>query len=372
MKASADWAAVVSRARPASWSREGSNLRRCTLPSKKLKFDDAETTVGYLDRYDPTQDTVHGWIASSREIESIELIPVRMAGVVPCEHGLPRPDVHKRHAGRYLATGTAGFRARLSDGGASVRVQVRFTDGGRVSSSPCELPRPGSGRADESYLHDDVPLSELTSHANWRKHLVQVANEEGNRVLEIGSRRVTGGPVMRELFDAAEYIGFDYHPGPNVDVVGDAHRLSRHVDGKFDLVFSTAVFEHLAMPWLVAEEIAKVLRVGGLVFVETHYAFSSHERPWHFFQFSEMALKVLFSPAMGFECIEAGVSNPIVGRFSELAQPYLRNRPVTGLYCHSGFYGRKVRDVPNFRWCPEMLEAVTSETQYPEPVVKSR
>jgi hypothetical protein len=34
--------------------------------------------------------------------------------------------------------------------------------------------------------------------------------------------------------------------------------------------------------------------VGGVLFVETHFSFSSHERPWHFFQFSDMALRVLF------------------------------------------------------------------------------
>ena len=59
------------------------------------------------------------------------------------------------------------------------------------------------------------------------------------------------------------------------------------------------------MPWLVAAEIAKLLKIGGIVFVETHFSFSSHERPWHFFQFSDMALRALFSPALGFECIEA-------------------------------------------------------------------
>ncbi len=75
------------------------------------------------------------------------------------------------------------------------------------------------------------------------------------------------------------------------------------------------------MPWLVATEIAKLLNVGGHVFVETHFSYSSHERPWHFFQFTDMALKLLFNEALGFECIEAGVSNPIVGRFSTLADP---------------------------------------------------
>jgi hypothetical protein len=217
------------------------------------------------------------------------------------------------------------------------------------------------------YLHDDVPLALEMSHSKWRGKLIEMANSQGMRVLEVGSRLVTRAAPMRDSLVSAEYVGFDYYPGPNVDVAGDAHRLSSYFDEKFDLVISSAVFEHLAMPWIAAEEMAKVLNVGGFVFVETHYSFSSHERPWHFFQFSEEALKVLFSPALGFECIEAGVSNPIVGRFSNHADAYLRNRRVTGLYCHSEFFGRKVREVSNFSWHPDMAAELTGDARYPEP-----
>jgi hypothetical protein len=119
------------------------------------------------------------------------------------------------------------------------------------------------------------------------------------------------------------------------------------------------------MPWIVATEIAKVLKVGGSVFVETHFSFSSHERPWHFFQFSDMALKVLFSEALGFECVEAGMSNPIVGRYSSLADLYLKNKPVYGLYCHSEYLGTKIRDVNNFEWKNVDLANIVRDTRYP-------
>ena len=80
-----------------------------------------------------------------------------------------------------------------------------------------------------------------------------------------------------------------------------------------------------------------------------------------------MALKTLFSEALGFECLEAGMSNPIVGRFSALADPYLKNRPVGGLYCHSEYLGKKIRDVKNFDWKQIDLANVVGETKYPKP-----
>ncbi|HSK70290.1 MAG TPA: methyltransferase domain-containing protein, partial [Pyrinomonadaceae bacterium] len=207
-------------------------------------------------------------------------------------------------------------------------------------------------RFDKSYLAPDVPISKIVSHQKWQKYLYEIGNKPGMRILEIGSREVTGASNARNEFAKAVYIGFDYYPGKNVDVVGDAHKLSSYFEekDKFDIIYSSASFEHFAMPWVVAAEIAKLLKVGGIVFIETHFSFSSHERPWNFFQFSDMALKVLFSEALGFECIEAGMSNPIVGRFSSLADSYLKNQPVNGLYCHSEYLGRKIKNVKDFDW----------------------
>ena len=224
-----------------------------------------------------------------------------------------------------------------------------------------------TSKYDQIYLHEDVPISEKVSHKNFMSYLVEIGNHQGQKILEIGSREVTAPSKARTMFSEAEYIGFDYYPGNNVDVVGDAHKLSKYFDKKFDLIYSSAVFEHFAMPWVVAYEIAKCLKVGGIVCVETHFSFSSHERPWHFFQFSDMALKSLFSPALGFECLEAGMSNPIVGRFSSLADDYLRNQLVTGLYCHSEFLGRKVQDVVDFDWTQVDLQSIVGEDKYPTP-----
>jgi SAM-dependent methyltransferase len=220
--------------------------------------------------------------------------------------------------------------------------------------------------ADRMYLDPNVPISTLASHSNYLQYLTDIGNRNGTRILEIGSREVTGKSDARERFSNAEYVGFDFYPGLNVDVVGDAHKLSQYFSNqRFDIIYSSAVFEHFAMPWVVATEIAKLLKIGGILFVETHLSYGSHERPWHFFQFSDMALRVLFSPALGFECIEAGASNPMVGRFSALADDYLKFMPVKGLYCYSEFLGRKIKDVEEFDWSDVNLDAVVGSTKYP-------
>ena len=224
-------------------------------------------------------------------------------------------------------------------------------------------------RFDKEFLAPNVDPPRLVGHHQWREYLSKIGNKKNMRILELGSREVTGKSSARESFSQAEYVGFDYYPGINVDIVGDAHKLSSYFqeDEKFDIIYSSACFEHFAMPWVVATEIAKLLRVGGMVFVETHFSFSSHERPWNFFQFSDMGLKVLFSEALGFQCVDSGMSNPMVGRFSSLADGYLKNVPISGLYCHSEFLGRKVENVDNFSWQTIDLSCATGGTKYPEP-----
>ena len=61
------------------------------------------------------------------------------------------------------------------------------------------------------------------------------------------------------------------------------------------------------------------------------------------------------------------MSNPIVGRFSSLADAYLRNKSVYGLYCHTEYLGKKVKDVIGFDWNKIDLISVVGETKYPEP-----
>lgn len=218
---------------------------------------------------------------------------------------------------------------------------------------------------DELFESHDVPHDDDISHDSWVKYLCEICDKPEAEVLEVGSRCVTG--CVRDNFKLANYTGFDYYSGTNVDVVGDAHQLSKYFDKKFDLIYSSAVFEHLAMPWIAALEMIKLLKPNGFIFVETHYSYSSHERPWHFFQFSENALNVLFPEKFGIKCIKKGCSNLIKGEFSEESADYLKGRLVGGMYCHSEFLGQKVAEIEELSWDNVNLEDVVGATQYPLP-----
>lgn len=188
----------------------------------------------------------------------------------------------------------------------------------------------------------------IAYHGNLYSYLATFANDARFRILEIGSREVVSASIWKYFVPNCDYVGFDVLPGKNVDVVGDAHKLSEHFEPEsFDVVIALAVFEHLAMPWVVAEEIEKVLKPGGLVLIETHFSFNEHESPWHFFQFNKNGLESLFNPGLGFEVIDSGMDTPMVGRFAFDAAEYLRGRPIAELFCHSSIIARKVARPPS-------------------------
>ena len=160
---------------------------------------------------------------------------------------------------------------------------------------------------------DTLVTSPGTTHVDQENHQfntmtqrLQSESKPGDRVLEIGSRARSGNTYRFLVHPEVEYVGIDIAEGPNVDVVGDAHHLSRYVSGQFDTIFSISVFEHLLMPWMVALEMNKVLKIGGTAYIQSHPSFPLHDQPWDFWRFSKDAWDGLFNAHTGFEIVDKG------------------------------------------------------------------
>lgn len=138
----------------------------------------------------------------------------------------------------------------------------------------------------------------------WNRFVQEVRTIPAARILELGTKRsISDRPTLsRHLFPhAAEYIGTDFQPGLDVDVVADAHSLSASfAPESFDAIISLSTFEHLKYPFLAAHEIMKCLKVGGRLFVQTHQTFHLHAYPSDYFRFSTEALSAMFPAQMGF------------------------------------------------------------------------
>lgn len=152
-------------------------------------------------------------------------------------------------------------------------------------------------------------LEDVAATSMIDRFIATVQQDKGS-LLEIGSRARSGNSYRSFFPDDIDYVGLDVTDGPNVDIVGDAHEMSSILDRQFDYIFSISVFEHILMPWKVAIEMAKVLKPGGIGYIQSHSAFPLHDEPWDFWRFSKDAWKAIFNRHTGFEVVDAQYRYP--------------------------------------------------------------
>lgn len=112
------------------------------------------------------------------------------------------------------------------------------------------------------------------------------------RALVVGSKVYPGTLDRRTLYKRA--IGLDMLPGEGVDIV---HDLEQPLDGyknKIDHVDICSVLEHVRRPWLLAQNVESVLKVGGTILVSVPFVWRMHAYPNDYWRMNHAALEVLF------------------------------------------------------------------------------
>ena len=79
-----------------------------------------------------------------------------------------------------------------------------------------------------------------------------------------------------------------------MDIIADAHSLPFDNES-FSYVYALAVFEHLHSPWIAADEIFRVLKPGGKVFILTAFMQHMHGYPDHYFNMTISGAKRIFN-----------------------------------------------------------------------------
>ena len=114
---------------------------------------------------------------------------------------------------------------------------------------------------------------------------------EGALVLNVGC-----GVVRR--FEAAcscRYVATDLRPLPNVDFASDAANLPIP-DHSVDAALAIELLEHVPRPWAVVEELARVLKPGGMVMISVPSAVPRHDEH-DYWRYTAEGLRQLCAPA---------------------------------------------------------------------------
>jgi|SRR3989344_870024 len=123
------------------------------------------------------------------------------------------------------------------------------------------------------------------------------------RVLDLGAGMAKYKETVKK--NAAEYIACDVKKNENIDMVCDVTNPTFPLES-FDTVISTQVFEHVNNPFIVAQEIKKVLKIGGNAIITAPFMFPFHADPKDNFRFSREGLEEVFR-SIDFEIIDSGV-----------------------------------------------------------------
>lgn len=121
------------------------------------------------------------------------------------------------------------------------------------------------------------------------EHYVQSSDQV---IVEIGSQLVNGG--LRDIAPPGNrYIGLDFVPGPGVDLILDDPYCFPLEDKSADLVVSSSVFEHAEFFWQTFLEAFRVLKEGGVLYINAPACGYFHRFPqdcWRFYPDAANAL----------------------------------------------------------------------------------
>lgn len=112
------------------------------------------------------------------------------------------------------------------------------------------------------------------------------------RTLIAGSFVVEGKPDRRKLY--ADVLGIDMQDGPGVDIVRDLENPISDL-GTFDHIECLSVLEHSKRPWMLAENLERLLRPGGSIFVAIPWIWRRHSYPSDYFRVLPAGIPMLFT-----------------------------------------------------------------------------
>ncbi len=116
-------------------------------------------------------------------------------------------------------------------------------------------------------------------------------------VLDYGA---ADSPYRDALPQAREWVAADLSGNPHAQMQLNPDGSVPSPDGRFDLVVSTQVLEHVADPALYLAECFRVLRPGGTLLLSTHGMMVWHPDPHDYWRWTSEGLRVVVEQA-GFE-----------------------------------------------------------------------
>ncbi len=122
-------------------------------------------------------------------------------------------------------------------------------------------------------------------------------------IYDIGSKGIRAGYAFGTPPIDANIVCVDIEDGPGVDLVADAHDLHMVKNNSVDFVTSVSVLEHVKYPQIVVKEMHRILKPGGIIYINVPFLFPFHADPSDFYRFTFKGIDLLCEE---FEKLDSG------------------------------------------------------------------
>ena len=116
---------------------------------------------------------------------------------------------------------------------------------------------------------------------------------DGAVIYDIGSKDASGSYAFGDPPAGSKVVCVDIAAGPGVDLVADAHDLNMVPDNSVDCVISISTFEHLRYPQKAIKEVFRILKPGGVIYLNVPFVFPYHADPDDFYRFTFNGICIL-------------------------------------------------------------------------------
>jgi len=139
-----------------------------------------------------------------------------------------------------------------------------------------------------------MPMRFVRYHAYRVKKFIELCasnyDRNGVLVLDIGA----GSAGWSDLFSKAKYLAQDIQQNPvgSINYVCDLCSPEESIpDALADVIICTQVLEHIPEPTIAFEQLNRMLKPRGEIYLTTHMAFEEHMLPHDYWRFTENGIK---------------------------------------------------------------------------------
>jgi SAM-dependent methyltransferase len=127
----------------------------------------------------------------------------------------------------------------------------------------------------------------------WLSEVVSsIPSSEKNVILSVGAGGDVSELIGRRIGTRVTEVDID--PARKPDVVADVCDMHMFADQSVDVIFMVEVLEHVKTPQLALDEMHRVLKPGGRLFLSTPFILPIHDAPYDFYRYTQFGLAHLF------------------------------------------------------------------------------